>query len=40
MTLFGKLAGEEGERFRLALADFFADERDPVTLDLLGGGID
>jgi uncharacterized protein (DUF1810 family) len=40
MTLFDKAAGEEGERFRLALERFFAGEPDPLTLELLGGGID
>lgn len=36
MTLSGKLVVDEGERFRMTLAD----EPDPVTLELLGGGID
>ncbi|MBA3038731.1 MAG: DUF1810 family protein [Rhizobiales bacterium] len=40
MTPFSKAAGEEGERFRLALERFFAGEPDPVTPELLGGGID
>lgn len=35
MTLFGEAAGNEGERFRLALQRFFAGERDRHTLELI-----
>lgn len=39
MTLFSEAAGEKGERFLLALKRFFAGERDPITLELTGGGM-
>ena len=35
MTLFSEAAGEEGERFRVALGRFFGGAPDPQTLDLL-----
>lgn len=35
MTLFGEAAGNEGERFRLALQRFFEGERDRHTLELI-----
>ncbi|RVK21790.1 hypothetical protein CN165_07380 [Sinorhizobium medicae] len=38
MTLFSEAAAEDGERFRLALERFFADEPDHRSFELIGGG--
>lgn len=36
MTLFSEAAGQEGERFRLALERFYAGEPDRLTLEAIG----